>query len=168
MAQVYAGKDGKITINAATSNYGTTNWTGGSTHEIAGMGSWTVSGITRDMLDKTSFGDQWKGVKQGVADGGTVTFSGFFDWTDTTGQVALINHMNNSRYLTKAHDLRLWVSDSTGDTKRGFFSLSTAAGSTNAKMYFQSLNAKQDKSSLGTIDVTLKVSEGFLTYSTAT
>lgn len=147
---VYAGKDGKITF--------------ASTKEIAGMGSWSISGITRDMLDKTAFGDQWKGVKQGVADGGTVSFSGNFDWSSTQQQ-DLITYHENGTALTTGSSFRLWVSDRTGDTGHGYWKLKSGTGQT-AEMLIQSMNVKQDKSGLGNIDFTMKISGGYMTYAT--
>jgi len=58
--------------------------------KIAGLSTWSMSGFTNPTLDDTEFGDTVQSfVFGGMGDPGTVTFEGFHDITDTTGQVAL-------------------------------------------------------------------------------
>ena len=58
--------------------------------KIAGLSTWTLSGFVNPTLDSTTFGDTVQSfVFGGMADPGTVTFNGFHDPADTTGQVAL-------------------------------------------------------------------------------
>lgn len=56
---------------------------------VAGMGTWNMSGITRDVLEDTEFGDDVKTFVFGQADGGTIDFEGLYDPADTTGQLTL-------------------------------------------------------------------------------
>ena len=51
---------------------------------LAGMGEWSMSGFTPEIMDDTSFGDTVKKKKQaGIGDAGNVSFSGLYDSTDT-------------------------------------------------------------------------------------
>lgn len=57
---------------------------------LAGLSTWSMSGFTNPTLDDTEFGDTVQSFTfGGMADPGTVAFSGFHDPADTTGQVAL-------------------------------------------------------------------------------
>lgn len=58
--------------------------------KIAGLSTWSLSGYVNPTLDNTTFGDTVQTfVFGGLADPGTVTFNGFHEPGDTTGQVAL-------------------------------------------------------------------------------
>jgi len=74
VATVLVGKDCKVTLGG---------------NKILGMGTWTMGGVSTDLLEATEFGDNWKRFKLGLKDGGEVSFSGFYDKADTTGQDAL-------------------------------------------------------------------------------
>jgi len=80
------GKDAKVTIGVA------------GTALIAGMGTWNMSGITTESFDASAFQDNWKTYLYGMKDGGTITFNGWLDPDDTTGQNVLIaaNAKNSS------------------------------------------------------------------------
>jgi hypothetical protein len=56
---------------------------------VAGMGTWNLSGFSRETLEDTEFGDDVKTFVFGPGDGGTIDFSGLYDPTDSTGQAAL-------------------------------------------------------------------------------
>ena len=57
---------------------------------VAGMGTFSISGFTPDIVEDTAFGDTVKKfVNAGIGDAGKVTFSGNFDPADTAGQDAL-------------------------------------------------------------------------------
>lgn len=54
---------------------------------VAGMGTFSISGFTPDIQEDTSFGDTVKTwVNAGIGDAGTVSFSGNYDPSDSTGQ----------------------------------------------------------------------------------
>ena len=74
MCAAKAGKLAKVTYVGAT---------------IAGMGTWNLSGFTRETLDDSEFTDDIKTMVFGLGDGGTVEFAGYFDPDDTAGQIAL-------------------------------------------------------------------------------
>ncbi len=57
---------------------------------VAGMGEFSLSGYTPDVVEDTAFGDivkKW--LDAGIADGGTFSFKGNYDSDDSAGQVAL-------------------------------------------------------------------------------
>ena len=57
---------------------------------IAGLGEFSFSGFVPVMQEDTAFGDTVKKyMAAGINDPGTVSFSGNYDPTDTTGQTAL-------------------------------------------------------------------------------
>jgi len=57
---------------------------------LAGLSTWSMSGYTNPTLDDTEFGDTVQSFTfGGMADPGTVSFSGFHDPADTTGQASL-------------------------------------------------------------------------------
>lgn len=119
---------------------------------ILGMGTWKMDGITTELLDTTSFGDTAKTFITGMLDYGNITFSGFYDPADTTGQAALITANKNNTKLT---DVKLfidstsgWVPDLTSDSGSGLLVTSWSIGF--------------DKSGLGTIDFTAKATGPWL------
>jgi predicted secreted protein len=78
-----AGKDGLVKI---------------STNTVALMDSWEVN-PDADILDITSFGDQWK-VKLAGLKNWTAKISGKVDFTDTNGQLALWTAFLNGTSVT--------------------------------------------------------------------
>lgn len=57
---------------------------------LAGLSTWSMSGFENPTLDDTEFGDTIQSfVFGGMADPGTVAFSGFHDPADTNGQAAV-------------------------------------------------------------------------------
>ncbi len=57
--------------------------------KIAGLSTWTMSGYTAQTLEDTEFGDTIQSfVFGGAGDPGEVTFQGYHDPADTTGQAA--------------------------------------------------------------------------------
>jgi hypothetical protein len=56
---------------------------------IAGIGEWSMTGMTPEVQEDSAFGDtvkKWK--RAGIDDAGEVAFSGNYDPGDTNGQVA--------------------------------------------------------------------------------
>ena len=117
---------------------------GGST--VLGMGNWKMDGISTDQLEYTSFGDTAKKFISGMLDYGQITFSGFYDPADTSGQDAIFKaNLSN----TKLTDLRLyinntsyWCANLTSDSASGAYVTSASIGF--------------DVNGLGTIEFTLK------------
>ena len=113
---------------------------------VAGMGTWEISGFKPDVLEATAFGDTVKTwVEAGIGDGGTVTFSGNYDPSDTNGQVALNALANTGTLLTN-----LYFYESTSVFWR------VAAGGAIILDQFQAI--KMAKNALGTISFSGKVS----------
>lgn len=57
---------------------------------VAGIGEFTITGVTSDTAESSAFGDTVKTfLKVGIDDPGEITFTGQYDPTDTNGQVAL-------------------------------------------------------------------------------
>lgn len=95
MATAYTGKDAAVKLN------------GGA---ISLMGTWSLSGQAVDLLEMTAFQDEYKQYTPGLKDGGTISFSGLYDGTDTAGQTALRNYNANNTSVT---DIRLYVNDTS-------------------------------------------------------
>ena len=154
---VAEGRNGKITVQANSTK-----------HTVAEMGNWSVGGINRNMIDYTAFGDTVMKFKPGMLDPGTITFSGFYDGTDSTGQVSLIEAMSSgvaiSNTTGRIHSLRLWANSDTDFDSYGFWSCVDSSG----ELYVTSMDLGQDKNGLGTVSFSLKVSKGALAWSTST
>lgn len=123
-----------------------------------GMGNWSLNQPGPDLLDATQFGDDWKQYKAGVRDGGTVSFAGNFNIA-TTGQVHIISNFTSGVALTTGSSFRLYMS--TESSGWGYFKLSSGAS-----LIIQSINVGQDKGGLGSIDVSMKISNGYMKYTT--
>jgi hypothetical protein len=131
------GKDGKVTLGADT---------------IVGMGTWSLDGVSVEELDASSFGDDWKSFKYGMKDGGSVSFNGHYDPTDTTGQQMLqLANLYNSA-LT---DLRCYIDDTSYFAPGAY---STGMPGKVSSVTITTFNIGADKSGLETISFTAKVS----------
>lgn len=131
----------------------------GST-KVLGMGTWTISGISADQIESSEFGDNWKTYEFGMKDGGTISFNGFFDPADVTGQNALrLANLNN----TDITNLRLYV-DNTSYFEpcqtTGYFSPAVTSGADTMASCINivSLEVGADKSALITASFQAKVS----------
>lgn len=127
-----AGKNAKVVKGSST---------------VLGMGNWKISGISTDLLETTSFGDTAKKYITGILDYGTLSFSGLYDPSDSTGQNALLTA---NKSATKVTDIKLyvnstsyWIADITDDSDAGLYVTGTDIGF--------------DKSGLGTIDFQAKM-----------
>lgn len=67
---------------------------------VVGQGRWNMEGVSVDEIDTTAFGSTWKTFEAGMSDGGQITFDGYFDPTDTAGQVALIAANQAGTHIT--------------------------------------------------------------------
>jgi hypothetical protein len=75
-------------------------------NKVVGIGTWSIGGVDTDLLESSAFGDDWKQWMMGQKDGGTVTFDGLYDPTDSTGQDALRTANQNGTSIT---DIRFYV-----------------------------------------------------------
>jgi hypothetical protein len=165
------GKHGKITVRTIVVTTSTAGDVYTPTpHTIAEMGTWSVGGQNRDMIEYTAFGDTVKKWKPGMLDPGTITFSGFWDGTDSTGQRKLLEAftsgvaIDNTTERDKLGKLRLWANDDISLSNYGFWSCTGSSG----KIYITSIDLGQDKNGLATVSFTAKVSDGYLEWSTST
>ena len=114
---------------------------------VAEMGTYTLSGFTRDALDSTAFGDDVKEYTFGVGDAGEISFSGNYDPTDTNGQ-NIINSACENASLFTGGDLRFYL-DSTS-----YLTVDTGGTILITKCRAVAF----DKAGLATIDFTGKIS----------
>ncbi len=139
------GKDCKVTLGSST---------------VVGMGTWSVDGSSMDEFDSTAFGDNYKTYEYGCKDGGAITFDGFYDPSDSTGQIALqLANLSNTAVTT----LRLYVDNTSYYAPcqtTGYFSPSntTGFGTQLSSVRITSFNVKADKSGLLTTSFTAKIS----------
>ena len=146
MAEPIVGKDGKVSLGE---------------NKVIGMGTWNLAGVTADEFDASQFGDNWKQYVYGMKDGGTVSFSGWFDPTDTTGQIALQKANLDNLALTS---MRFYYNNTSyyeACQTTGYFgpgALSSGQNTLPSNMRITSYNIGFDKSGIGTIDFTAKVS----------
>jgi len=67
---------------------------------VLGMGTWSWSGFSREMLEDVEFGDDYDDYIAGLTRCGTVTFAGSYKKDDTSGQNFLRSCMLNGTVLT--------------------------------------------------------------------
>ena len=140
------GKDAKVSLGANT---------------VVGIGIWTIDGITTEEFDASAFGDEWKLFEYGMKDGGTISFNGHYQPTDTTGQDMLLQANLYNSALT---NIRLYINNtsyfepcqSTGWFSPGAYSTGMPTVASNVRI--TTFNIGMDKSGLGTISFTGKVS----------
>jgi hypothetical protein len=143
---VKSGHLGKVTLGAST---------------IVGMGTWSISGITADQMESSAFDQDWKTYEFGMKDGGQISFNGFLDPADTTGQQALQKANMDNTDLTS---LRLYVDNTSyyePCQSTGYFapgSLSTGQDTILSHVNITAYDISMDKAGLATISFTGKVS----------
>jgi hypothetical protein len=159
---VAEGRLGKVTVYLATDATSSV-----APQTVAELGEWSISGISRNMIDYTAFGDTVAKHKPGMLDPGTVTFSGFFDRTDSTGQVQLITSLTSGGAISNSttrvlKHLRLWANDDTTFDGYGYFSCTGSSG----EVYITSMETGTNKDGICTITFTGKVTKGAMEWST--
>ncbi len=158
---VSEGRNGKVTVVAGSSP---------TVHTVAELGSWSVGGMSRNMIDYTAFGDTVSKYKPGMLDPGTITFEGFYDASDSTGQVKLVTALSsggaidNSTWAAtdKLSKLRLYANDDTTFDGFGAWSCTGSSG----ELYITSFESETNKDGIGTVRFTAKVSKGALAWTT--
>lgn len=117
------------------------------TYVVSHMGTWTIDGLTVDLLDSSAFGDEWKQFELGMGDYGTVSFSGFFDMDDTNGQKVLESaHKNKSKI---GNNIRFYI-DNTSYYTPDVTNVSAAG------ILLQTIRIGFEKYGIGTIEFTAK------------
>jgi len=140
---VLVGKDGRVTVIAKT--------------KPVGAVTWSISQPGPEIIDATIFGSSWKQDKIGIRDGGTISLSGPFNWK-TTAQNVIADYFSSGKQFTTGSSFRCWMSTAAAG---GSFGLSTGA-----TLIITSVNYSQDKSGIGQMDASLKISGGYMKYTT--
>lgn len=113
---------------------------------VAEMGTYTMSGFTRDVLEKTAFGDLTKKFTAGQCDGGEISFSGFYDLSDTTGQ-RVLEAAAKTRRIMSPGALKVYIDEVY------YFTV----GSSGTMFVTKAGGVGMDNSGLGTTAFTVKV-----------
>lgn len=82
------------------------------TYLIAGMGSWSMDGYSRETIEDTAFGDTVKKYVFGFGSGGTISFNGNYDPTDSDGQAILNSACVNASALGSG-SIRLYIDNTS-------------------------------------------------------
>jgi len=131
-----------------------------STNAVTYMGTWSLSGTSVDQLDTSAFGDTWKQYSFGLKDGGQISFAGFYDPADTTGQNAFrFANCQNSALTT----IRLYVNSVSyyePCQTTSYFSptITNVASTVLSSVYITSFDISADKSGMVNVSFTAKVS----------
>lgn len=117
------------------------------TYTIAGMGSWSMDGLSRETIEDTAFGDTVKKYVFGFMDGGSLTFDGNYDPADSTGQAILNSACVNASALGSG-SIRLYIDNTSYWTV-----------ASNGQLLVTKANAiSMEKNGLGKISFSAKVS----------
>ena len=120
--------------------------------QVAGMGTWTLSGFTREVIEEDSWDLDIKKKYFSVGDSGTITFSGLHDPADA-GQLTLGSACLGSSLFVSG-DIRFYVNTSKYWT--------IAVGGTI--MITKSHSITMEKSAMGTVDFEAVVEDGVMVY----
>ena len=131
---VKLGRWGKVTVGSVT---------------VAGLGNWSIEGISVDQIETSAFGSVWKTFEAGMLDGGTLSFSGNFDPDDVSGQELLRDANLNATHMTS---MRFYV-DSTS-----YFEADQTSVSPKSYVVITSWNVSTDKSGVAQTTFSGKVS----------
>jgi hypothetical protein len=123
------------------------------TTAVVGIGTWNFEGVTVDQIDTTAFGSIWKTFEAGMMDGGTISFEGYFDPSDSAGQAQLMTYNEDGTHIVGggvATGLRFYYS--TG----GYYEAATS----NPVSYIlmTSYSVKADKADVARITFSAKIS----------
>ena len=124
--------------------------------KIAGQGTWTLGGFTREVIEEDAWDLDIKKKYFSVGDAGTVTFSGLYDdqpVAQNTGQNALNSACINSSVFTGG-DLRFYTD------LVSYWTVTTGGNILITKC--QSIT--MEKSGMGTIDFEGAISGGVMSY----
>jgi len=131
---VYVGRKGSVLLG---------------TYEVAEIGTWKMAGATRDTIDITPFGSEEKIYEFGLADGGTITFSGSYDPTDSTGQKLLNDALDFGSKLT---NLKFMINSTSG------YISDVTGNSSSSMLVIKVRSVDMSANGVGKIDFEVKVS----------
>jgi hypothetical protein len=128
-------------------------------NNILGMGVWSHSGYSREMLDDTEFGDEYDDFEYGVMHPGTLSFNGKYKKDDTQGQDILRSYMVNEVDLT---DIKFYVDSVSYQTPNSTTAAGGGllAGEPVAYCIVSSIDTTFDKSALGDISFVVQLCAG--------
>jgi len=162
---VAAGRKGTITIH-----------TSDATAEVVGeMGSWSITGPTRNVIEVSAFGDTIPRQEITTLTGQTITFEGYYDGT-STAMASLITALSAgapiyASQLMAAYPchLSLWAQNDATLPGYGHWALTTD-GSTaqDGLIYMTNMELGQSKDGVGTISFTAAVEGADLKWTTTT
>ena len=155
---VTEGRNGLVTVNYSSDGKKT----------VGQLGNWSVSGISRDLIEGTAFGDRVKKFYSGMLNAGSISFAGNYDGNDTY-QVAITEALSSGVEISNStvnllYKLRLWANSDTDFDGYGFWSCTNSSG----RFIVTSMDVGQDKNGIGTISITAQVSHGALAWATST
>ena len=117
--------------------------------KVAGQGTWTLGGFTREVIEEDSWDIDIKKKHFSVGDAGTLTFSGLYDPDDDDGQTLLNSACNNSSVLI-SNVLKLYIDAASYWTNTTGHSI----------LITKCQSVTMEKSAMGTIDFEGVVSAG--------
>jgi len=125
---------------------------------VAGLGTWTLGGFTREVIEEDSWDLDIKKKYFSVGDAGTITFSGLYDALDATGQNLLNSACQNSSAfsggLSNASTLNFFVDNTS------YWTVDTGGNILITKCK----SITMEKSSMGTVDFEGVVSGGHMVF----
>ena len=160
---VAAGYNGAIRIKSSDATLGT----------VAEMGTWSISGPNRNLIEVSAFGDTVARQEIGTLTGQTITFDGYYDGTDAEMRTIVTSLSSRTPIRCSTigglfpANLRLYTNVADDLPGAGYWALSTA-GTTTATIYITGMELGQSKDGLGTISFTAAVSGDDLKWSTST
>ena len=122
--------------------------------KVAGQGTWTLGGFTREVIEEDSWDLDIKKKYFSVGDAGTLTFSGLYDLqavAETTDQNLLNSACQNSSLLTGG-DLRFYVDNTS------YWTVDTGHNILITKCK----SITMEKSAMGTVDFEATISGGHM------
>lgn len=109
------------------------------TTQVLGLGTWTISGVDTDQFEDTEFGDSYKTYLVGQKESGTVSFSGYYDPADSTGQDVLRTAWESGTAVTS---IRFYIDASS------YWTPTTKSLASTSCIYITSWDVSADKSGL--------------------
>ena len=121
------------------------------TYKVAGQGTWSYGGFTREIIEEDSWDLDIKKKHFGVGDAGELTFNGLYSADDTTGQELLNSAALNSSAFTH-NDLRFYIDNTS------YWTVDTGCDIKTSKCH----SITMEKSAMGTVDFTAVPSGGHM------
>ena len=123
---------------------------------VAGQGTWTLGGFTREVIEEDSWDLDIKKKFFSVGDAGTITFSGLYDAADPNGQILLnaacINSSLFSGGASSTSTLNFFIDNTS------YWTVTTGGSILITKC----TSITMEKSAMGTIDFEAVVSGGVM------